>query len=55
MIRLKITAPNGDVWIDTTTWVEIPDQEQCNAEYDPDTLLEFADTETGEEEIITTY
>ena len=54
MVKLKITEANGTVWYDNTTWVEAPDQEDCEREYNPGCTIEIEDSEGNEIDIITT-
>ena len=52
--KLKITEANGTTWYDNTTWVEEPDQEDCEREYNPGCTIEIEDSEGNDIDTIST-
>lgn len=46
-ITVEITEPNGTTWTDEHTWVEAPDREDCEGEYNDGALIVIY--EDGEE------
>jgi hypothetical protein len=52
MYKLKITEASGAVWHDDNTWVDIPDQEDCEREYNPGCTIEITDENGNDIDVI---